>query len=82
MARDGRSPLPPDLMGSLFTCIIRQQGTTGAEAIYDSFCCNTPAEGKKILAEKLAGLKDGKILTLSGLVPAEVQIFRAMADHF
>ena len=62
-------------MASNFTCIIRQIGTTGAEGIWTTFGCATPAEGKVRLAQVMSELREGQILTLSGLVPAEVQIF-------
>lgn len=58
-----------------FHCIIRQRGTQGAEGIATTFDCHTAAEGKARLADELARLRDGQILTLAGLVPAEVQIF-------
>ena len=66
-------------MASNFHCIIRQQGTTGPEGIWDQFFANDPAEGKATLTRKLNKLPDGMILTLSGPKPHEVQIFKLEA---
>ena len=62
-------------MASNFHCIIRQQGTTGPEGIWDQFFANDPAEGKATLTRRLNQLPGGMILTLNGPKAYEVQIF-------
>ena len=52
--------------GSRFQCIIRTFGTTGPDSVLTNFFCNTKEEGKVLLAQALASLKDPK---------PEVQIF-------
>ena len=70
-----RRHTPPGSMASNFQCIIRQQGTTGPEGIWDSFFFNDMAEGKATYQRKLCSLPGGQILTLSGPKPHEAQIF-------
>jgi len=61
-------------MAHNFQCIIRQQGTTGPEGVWDCFYFNDIAEGKATYQRKLRSLPGGQILTLSGPKPHEVQI--------
>ena len=58
-----------------YQCIIRQQGTTGPEGIWDSFFFNDLDEGQATYRRKIRSLPGGQILTLSGPVPHEAQIF-------
>ncbi len=62
-------------MAFKFQCIIRQQGTTGLEGIWDSFFFNDLDEGQAAYQRKIRSLPEGQILTLSGPKPHEVQIF-------
>ena len=62
-------------MASKFQCVIRQQGTTGHEGIWDSFFFNDLDEGQATYQRKIRSLPGGQILTLSGPKPHEVQVF-------
>jgi len=72
---DDPAHLTLSFMAYKFQCIIRQQGTTGPDHIWECFYFNDPAEGKATCDRKLKGFPNGQIMTLSGPKPVEVQIF-------